>query len=340
MYPSNGRTSEEGNAEVMHRRTLVAAVAAAMLLLSMLTPLMSNGATAQSDTPALGATPADGGAEIVVTHMQGETTVPANPEVVYSFDVTSIDTLQALGVEVDGMPEMAGDGAQYMTDDTEIIGSLFEPDYELINEMQPDLIIVAARSSEAYDDLSKIAPTIDLTNADEGFIEDLTTNTTILATIFGKQAEADEILGSINDRVAALQETVAGAGTGLIIMTTGGNVVALAADGFRGTFIYQVLGIETPVEDIEAATHGEPISFEFLLEHDPDWLFVIDRDVATGEAGDAAEQVLDNDIVHETTAWQNDQVVYLNPFDWYIIVGGGLNSTQRMLDELETAFAA
>jgi iron complex transport system substrate-binding protein len=320
----------------------MATAGAAFMLMPAAVLTASRGAMAQGGaTP--GATPAASGDEIVVTHMQGETTVAANPEKVFSFDVTSIDTLRALEVEVDGMPELTGDGERYMTDNTITIGSLFEPDYELINAEQPDLVIIAGRSAEAYGDLSGIAPTIDLTNPGQGFIEDLTTNTGILAEIFGRQAEAGEILGSISDRVAALKERVADIGTGMIIMTTGGNVVALApgnARAGRGALIYEALGIQPPVEDLEQATHGEPISFEFLLEHDPDWLFVVDRDAATGESeGQPAEQVLDNDIVHETTAWQNDQIVYLNPFDWYIITGGGLNSTQRMLDELEAAFA-
>jgi hypothetical protein len=68
---------------------------------------------------------------------------------------------------------------------------------------------------------------------------------------------------------------------------------------------------------------------------------VIDRDLAAGsEAGQPAEQVLDNDIVHRSRAWQNDHTVYLNPFDWYIITGAGLNSAQRLLAELEAAFNA
>ena len=326
----------------MNRRTVVTSGAA--LLLAPTALLAAGRDVLAQDAPSVGATPAEGGGEIVVTHMQGETTVPVNPEKVFSFDITSIDTLQALGVTVTGMPELTGDGEQYMSDDTIVIGSLFEPDYELINDEQPDLIIIAGRSAETYPDLSGIAPTIDLTNAGQGMIEDLTANTQVLAEIFGKQAEAAELLDDINARVAALQEQVADIGTGLVIMTTGGSVVALApgnARAGRGALIYETLGIQPPVEDIEAATHGEPISFEFLLEHDPDWLFVIDRDAATdSEEGQPAEQVLDNDIVHQTAAWQNDHIVYLNPFDWYIITGGGLNSTPRMLEELEAVFGA
>jgi ABC-type enterochelin transport system substrate-binding protein len=42
--------------------------------------------------------------------------------------------------------------------------------------------------------------------------------------------------------------------------------------------------------------------------------------------------------MHETSAYQNDQVIYLNPFDWYIITGASVPSFDRMLGELEVAF--
>ena len=282
-----------------------------------------------------------GDEQVTVTHAQGETEVSVNPEVVLSYDIASVDTLQALGIKVAGLPELATAGDYIDTDGVETIGSLFEPDYEKVNAMQPDLIIVAGRSQEAFGDLSKIGPTIDMTFAPGDVLGNLEANTTVLATIFEKNEDAASVMEQIRQRADALAETAAEAGTGLVIMTSGGSVTALApgsARAGRGALIYETLGFKPPVEDLETATHGEPISFEFLLEHNPDWLFVIDRDQATGaEDGQPAEQVLDNDLMHQTTAWKSDQIVYLNPFDWYIVTGAGLNSAQRMLDELEAA---
>lgn len=282
--------------------------------------------------------------ELTINHVQGETTVPVNPEVVFSYDVTSIDTLTALGVTVDGMPPLNYAGAEHFNSENSLnIGSLFEPDYELVNAEQPDLVIVAARSAAAYPDLSKIAPTIDLSFTSDDFVGEFKRNVMTLASIFGKEAEATEKLDAIDAQIADLQTKVSEGGTGLVIMVSGGNVSALAATNApagRGSLLYQVLGLKAPVEDVEAATHGEPISFEFLLEHNPDWLFVIDRDAAIGSEGaQPAAQVLDNDLMHETTAWQENQIVYLNPFDWYIITGAGLDSMQRMLDEIAAGYA-
>lgn len=277
--------------------------------------------------------------EIEITHAQGETTVPLNPQVVLSFDLASVDTLDKLGVKVAGLPKsnLGGDFARFDTDDYLDIGTLFEPDYEAVAAAKPDLIIVANRSADTLPELSKIAPTIDLSGENVDFLGDLNKQVALLASIFGKETEAAALLAEIDTQIAELNETTADAGTALIILTAGGELTAIAPGSIRGGLIYDTLGLETPIDDLDAATHGEAISFEFLLEHNPDWLFVFDRDAVTGEEGSAAEEVLDNAIVHETTAWQNDQIVYLDPYNWYIVMTG-LGTVQAMIAELNTAF--
>ena len=43
------------------------------------------------------------------------------------------------------------------------VGSMFEPNYEVIHAAQPQVIFVAGRSAPKYDELAKLAPTVDLT---------------------------------------------------------------------------------------------------------------------------------------------------------------------------------
>lgn len=280
--------------------------------------------------------------QVTVTHSQGETTVESNPEVVFSFDYAAIDTLMNLGVEVQGAPPLAGAAPAWLPAGLQNIGSLFEPDYEEINASQPDLVIVAGRSAAAYPELARMAPTIDITFG-EDFYTSLQHNTTLLGEIFGKQAEAEAALAEIQVKVDALREQVATGGDGLIMMVNGGSLSLLApnnARAGRGSLLYQTLGLVPTLEDIETATHGEPISFEFLVQYDPEWLFVIDRDAAIGaeEGAQPAAAVLDNELMHQTSAWQNDQIVYLDPFNWYIITGAGISSANEMLDEVAAAY--
>lgn len=280
--------------------------------------------------------------QVTVPHAQGETTVTVNPDVVFSYDYAAIDTLHTLGIEVDGAPPLAGTAPSWLPAGLTNIGSLFEPDYEEVNASQPDLIIVGGRSATVYGELARMAPTIDLTFGAD-FYESLQQNTRTLATIFDKEAEAEEELAAIAAKIEALRQQVAEGGNGLVIMVNGGSVSVLSPNnerGGRGSLLYQTLGLTPALEDVDTATHGEPISFEFLLRHDPDWLFVIDRDAAIGtEGAQPAAQVLDNELMHQTKAWQAGNVVYLAPFNWYIISGAGLTSANEMLDEIAAAYA-
>ena len=129
--------------------------------------------------------------QVSVSHAQGETTVDVDPEVVFSYDFAAIDTLHTLGIEVDGAPPLAGTAPSWLPVDPISIGSLFEPDYEVVNAEQPDLIIVAGRSAPVYPELAAMAPTIDLT-FDSTFLVGLERNTRVLGAIFAKEAEAEE----------------------------------------------------------------------------------------------------------------------------------------------------
>src|SRR5690606_3451641 len=121
-------------------------------------------------------------------------------------------------------------------------------------------------------------------------------------------------------RIAETQAVASEAGTGLVVLTSAGEVTNFGP-GSRFGWIFDTLGV-TPAavgaEGAEAAPHGDAVSFEYLLEANPDWLFVIDRDAATGTEG-AANAVLDNELVAQTTAAQSAQVVYVDPIRSYIV---------------------
>lgn len=278
--------------------------------------------------------------EITAEHAQGETVLPSVPEKIFSFDLGTIDTLNAIGVEVDGVPDASFPEHLSQYRDALKIGSLFEPDYELVNAEQPDVIFVAGRSSSVYPQLSEIAPTLDLSVDWTDFPATIKQRSETLGEIFGKQAEVAELIAGIDANIAAVQEIAPTAGNALFISISGGRISAFGP-GSRFGWVHDDLGIVPVIEDVEEATHGEAVSFEFLLETDPDWLFVLDRDAAVGTAEGAqpAQQVLDNDLVHQMKAWQNDQMVYVNPVNFYI-VNGGLFALNEMIVEVGSAIGA
>ncbi|EMY35446.1 periplasmic binding protein [Arthrobacter crystallopoietes BAB-32] len=277
------------------------------------------------------------GETVTVEHAQGTTEVPANPETVYTFDLGALDTLDALGVEVDGVPQAVYPEslAKYSEDSVTKIGSMKEPDFEAISEGAPDLIIISGRTAEAYPELSKIAPTIDVSVDMADPIASFKENTATLGGIFGKEAEAKEKLAAIDTRIEETKAAAADAGTGLIVMTSGGELTAYGA-GSRFGLVHDVLGVQTAADVKAEGSHGEAISFEYIAEKNPAHLFVIDRDAATGEAGQAASAALDNELVNGTDAAKNGNITYLDSASWYL-VGYGLNNVDAMIGAVQEA---
>ena len=101
-------------------------------------------------TLALGMAAAAGAASIPVKHARGETAVPANPTKTVVLDLAVLDTLHALGVDVTGVPAAAKlppQLEQYADKRYLKVGSMFEPNYEVIHAAAPQLIFVAGRSA-------------------------------------------------------------------------------------------------------------------------------------------------------------------------------------------------
>ncbi|HEY0738656.1 MAG TPA: hypothetical protein VGD69_27305 [Herpetosiphonaceae bacterium] len=56
----------------------------------------------------------------------------------------------------------------------------------------------------------------------------------------------------------------------------------------------------------------------------------------TGEAGQSAQQVLDNELVKATKAAQSGKMVYLEPATWYL-ANAGLGTLTAMVGEVATS---
>ncbi|MFK4824616.1 siderophore ABC transporter substrate-binding protein [Paenochrobactrum sp. BZR 588] len=287
---------------------------------------MSLGAAAQAE-------------EITIKHVQGETSVPVKPAKTITFDLATLDNLDRLGVDIVGLPtaNLPKYLSKYSADSYAKVGTLFEPDYEAVNAAAPDLIIVSGRSAPKQPELAKIAPTIDLTVNATNFIADVKNNVETLGRIYGKEDAAKDEIAKLDASIAVLKEKVAGKGKGLLVMTSGGKMSAYGP-GSRFGMLHSEFGVEPADPELSVGSHGQPISAEYILEKNPDWLLVIDRDAAVGaKEGNAASKVLDNDLVNQTTAWKNDQVIYLDPMNWYL-VGGGLSGLHETIDQLSAAF--
>jgi iron complex transport system substrate-binding protein len=271
---------------------------------------------------------------ITIEHKLGTIEVPLNPTKVVTLDVAALDTLIALGVE-DSIVGISSLIPAYLADavsDTTIVGTMFEPDYEAIAGLMPEVIFISARSSSVYEDLAEIAPVVYLSypGIDNPLIVDTVFgNVELLASIYQKEELASTLIAELQKNVEQTSESIAQLENrdALMLIATGKEINAYGPEeSSRYGFVFNTFNFVSPVSqdqiDAEVNKHGKTISFEFIAEIDPNYIFVIDRGVVTASSDVLASDTLDNAFVNNTKAGQNAHIIYLSGEQWYLTVGG------------------
>ena len=274
---------------------------------------------------------------ITITHELGETPVTTNPQKVVVFDYGILDALDSLGVNVtgvvqSGLPDYL---TKYAGEEYSSIGTLKEPDMEAIFALTPDLIIISGRQADYYEELNKIAPTIHLGIDNADYLGSFKNNMDILGQIFGKEKEISSKVEEIEKTIAELNAKVTEKNINGLITLANDGAFSVYGQESRFGIIHKEFGV-TPVDTtIDAGTHGQKATFEYVAEKNPQYLFVVDRAAVTG-GNTSAKELFDNELVARTDAYKNDNIVYLDPTIWYTSVGG-FTSTLRMVEEVDAA---
>ncbi len=257
--------------------------------------------------------------KVTITHEKGTVEVPKSVKKAVVFELSVLDTIDALGIEVElGLPSGLPSYLENYQEKATKVGSMKEADMEKIYEFAPDVIFIGGRLAESYEELSKIAPTVYVTTGADTYLEDVKTNVTSIASIFGKEEAAE------NSEQKAL-----------VLLANEGSLAAYGS-GSRYGFIHDTLNVKQADDKIQVSTHGQEASFEYVAEKNPDMIFVIDRTAAVGGSVKATE-TLNNDLVNGTNAAKNNKIVSLDSEIWYL-AGGGLHSTMAMVEEIAAAF--
>ncbi|MFR7974291.1 MAG: siderophore ABC transporter substrate-binding protein [Lacrimispora saccharolytica] len=272
--------------------------------------------------------------------------VPYDPERIAILDMACLDILDSLGVG-DRVVGSAGTSLDYLQDyvtdeNIENLGTIKEADMEAVMACEPDVIFIGGRLSSSYDALSEIAPVVYLsTDTEIGVVESVRKNASTIAAMFGLEDQVDELMVDFDERIETLEAFAEGK-TAIVGMCTSGSFNVLGNDG-RCSMIGREIGFENVGVDanVDTSTHGNEASFEYVVEKNPDYIFVMDRDAAIGTDGaQLAQDIMENELVQGTDAYKNGQLVYLeHPAVWYT-AEGGVQALDLMLQDLETTLLA
>lgn len=286
-----------------------------------------------------------------LNHSEGTLTLDTPPRKIVSFDLSVLDTLAAFDVPVAGVPRSMYEGALARYKDTTVVGTLFEPDYAVLNEVKPDLIFAGGRSQKAVPELRKLAPTVSFASDTHAFMKTFHDANLALGKAFGKEEQAAAALASIDGNVKELRRINQGK-TGVLLFTIKGNVIP-HAPGDRFGYAYELTGLESvlPAKDpnapaiprpepdspeAKAAAEQRAQTIAAVAAAEPDWLLVLDRGAINGAERTAADTLAKHPQLSQTRAFKENRVYYVDPNGWYVI-GGGLNNMKAITDDLLSA---
>lgn len=271
---------------------------------------------------------------------RGRLDVRTNPQRIAVYDWAALDTLHQLGVPIGASTEkVMVDYLAPVFEKTQQVGTLFEPNYEKLSAYQPDLIITGGPGAVAYDELAKIAPTIDMTIDNQNIRDSAKARLDAFGQIFNKQSQANQLKTQIDQSFAKARQGAQGMGSAMVVSITGRKISAMSPQSRLASWIHQDIGMASADKNLKNSAHGQLVSFEYIRDNNPDWIFVLDRTSSLGEKGDAAIDVLNNPLVNQTTAWKKSQIIIM-PNANYIVAGGVkqlLQASQQLTDAFEKA---
>lgn len=279
-------------------------------------------------------------ASLNATGEVADVVVPYDPQRIAILDMASLDILDSLGLG-ERVVGSASTSLDYLldyvaNDDVKNLGTIKEADLEAVMACEPDVIFIGGRLSKSYDALSEIAPVIYLaTDSELGVVESVRKNAKTIASLFGLEDQVDEKMGGFDARIETLA-AFARDKTALVGLVTSGSFNVLGNDG-RCSIIGVEIGFENLGDGDATSTHGNESSFELIVDLNPDYIFVMDRDAAINAQGaKIAREIVENELVMGTDAYKNGHIVYLeHPAVWYT-AEGGITALNVMLEDLES----
>lgn len=240
-----------------------------------------------ADTP-VSPTPTDAAEAafpVTVRAANGDVAIDAPPERIVSLSATATEMLFAIGAgdHVVAVDEHSSFPPEAPTTDL----SGFNPNVEAISTYDPDLVVVSDNPDDLIAALTEVGvpvihhPAASLDDT-YGQIEQLGVATgrvaEAAALVADMQSEIDEILADVEQPEGSLS----------YYHELDSSLFSVTSDTFIGQ-VYDLLGLENIADAAEGAADsgGYPqLSAEFIVEADPDLIFLADAQIDGGACGD------------------------------------------------------
>ncbi len=188
--------------------------------------------------------------------------------------------------------------------DIENIGSLYEPNLELIVDISPDIVLAETHFKQAILDKLGEAGINSAAKSSANNMEDVYDYMLNLGVIVGREYEARGLVASLKDKVARVKyilRDISDADKPSVYYVVGTGQYGEYTAG-RNTFIADLLSI-AGAKNVANDVEGWSYSLEKLIDHDPDFLIGGQFNIDT---------MLNGDNYQALSAVQNDKYLFVN----------------------------
>lgn len=268
----------------------------------------------------------------VVRHPLGTTRVPRKPQRVCALDY--VDELVSIGAKL-AAASCSPDGRfhDYLQDRLDgVVGirqmmGIMQPDFETLIAVRPDLIVASNPDPQTYGQLSKIAPTIVLTDGGSNSRQRLLD----LGELVGRRDHAAARQAWYDAKVKAAAEVLHEkiGDRKVVFFRVFGKQYYIHGHTRGGLVLYDELGL-TPPRLIATSPRGFMLSPEALLELDAEYVFVASE--RSQGSHRTWQELLNHPAWQRVPAVRNGHVYWLEDRHHWLVPG--LLAKSRMIDEI------
>lgn len=270
-----------------------------------------------------------------------------NPKRVVSFSLGVVDMLDTVGIDKLGIELFATPKAslpenlkKYDAEPYLNAGTLFLPDMEALQLMQPDLIILDGRTSSQYVALKAAFPNADILDASNTTYSlynhfDIATT---LGNIFSSAKEAfDKEMSEIALEIFEIRRLTSTT-KALFILSNGSGIsasgIGTAENPGRYATLHTDFGfLEADPNGKVGDAHGDVVSLEYLTLVNPEVIFILDRAATIGQES-GLNGLFEEPQFKALDAFKSGNVFVLDGPSWYTVTGG-FNSTRQMIADVQ-----
>lgn len=253
--------------------------------------------------------------EKLFKHELGETKVKDKAERVIALEYSFVDALINLGIEPLGIADHGDINnlapmIQEKLSSYQSVGSRYEPNLEVINKLNPDLIFAdVKRSAKAKESLDKIAPTVFYTSSQDDYRGSLETFKKI-ALALGREEVAEKVLIEHEKTMANYKKKLPNDNRKFLIGVAWAKGFTSHSEVAYAGSIFKEMGLTNA---ITADTPYNKLSLEQVITAEPDVIIFMINDPNEELA---INEWKSNPLWKTIPAVKNNQVFYVSRAVW------------------------